>query len=109
MSDMQIERVLAQMRAIAERAGASGGASASEAPGSASAPFSTLLRESLTEVNAAQQRADDLSTRFAAGAADASLPEVMLSIQKASLELEAVTQVRNRLVAAYQEIMNMPV
>jgi flagellar hook-basal body complex protein FliE len=127
MSDMQIQQVLAQMRALAERAGPGGqgafnvGAAARSAVGSLSAPgatagagapgatFSTLLRESLADVNNAQRVADRQSARFVAGAPDVSLPEVMVSVQKASLELEAVTQVRNRLIAAYQEIMNMPV
>jgi flagellar hook-basal body complex protein FliE len=120
MSDMQIQQVLAQMRALADRVGHSpaGGAASSvgaigaNAAGAAGAPaakFSTLLRESLGEVNAAQRVADQQSARFVAGAPDVSLPEVMVSVQKASLELEAVTQVRNRLIAAYQEIMNMPV
>jgi flagellar hook-basal body complex protein FliE len=127
MSDMQIQQVLAQMRALADRAGhspsregasslggtgaigagnAAGRAAASGGPG---ATFSTLLRESLAEVNDTQRVADQQSARFVAGAPGVSLPEVMVSVQKASLELEAVTQVRNRLVAAYQEIMNMPV
>ena len=40
---------------------------------------------------------------------DASLPEVMIAVQKASVSFEAVTQVRNKLLSAYQEIMNMQV
>jgi flagellar hook-basal body complex protein FliE len=130
MSDMQIRQVLAQMRALTERAGnpwggegaagpsaasrttsagAAGGTTAAGAAGAPGATFSTLLRESLAEVNETQRVADRQSARFVAGAPDVSLPEVMVSVQKASLELEAVTQVRNRLIAAYQEIMNMPV
>jgi flagellar hook-basal body complex protein FliE len=127
MSDMQIQQVLAQMRALAERAGHSSGAGAGVGAGAAAGTnalrggaglgtpqasgtsFSNLLRESLAEVNDVQRVADQQSARFVAGAADVSLPEVMVSVQKASLELEAVTQVRNRLIAAYQEIMNMPV
>lgn len=127
MSDMQIQQVLAQMRALAERAGHSPGAGAGAGVGAGAAAgksalgggagvpqaagtsFSNLLRESLAEVNSAQRVAEQQSARFAAGAPDVSLAEVMVSVQKASLELEAVTQVRNRLIAAYQEIMNMPV
>jgi flagellar hook-basal body complex protein FliE len=42
------------------------------------------------------------------GDMNASLPEVMIALQKASLSFQAMTEVRNRLVSAYQEIMNMP-
>jgi flagellar hook-basal body complex protein FliE len=38
-----------------------------------------------------------------------ALPEVMIAWQKASLSFQAMTEVRNRLVNAYQEIMNMPI
>ncbi len=113
MSDMQIQQVLAQMRALAERAGSAGPAAprgeGAEASGATGADFGRLLQQSLEQVNDAQQQADHMTTRFIQGAPDASLPEVMVSVQKASLEFEAVTQVRNRLVAAYQEIMNMSV
>jgi len=37
------------------------------------------------------------------------LPEVMIALQKASLSFQAMTEVRNRLVSAYQDIMNMPI
>ena len=43
------------------------------------------------------------------GDKSASLPEVMIALQKASLSFQAMTEVRNRLVNAYQEVMNMPI
>ena len=105
MSDMQIQQVLASMRALQakvpvapDRAAESGGVS-----------FGALLKQSLNEVNAAQQTAGQLATRFQQGDPSVSLPEVMVSMQKSSLHFEAATQVRNRLIAAYQEIMNMQV
>jgi flagellar hook-basal body complex protein FliE len=105
MSDMQIQQVLAQMRALSARA--------SEAPVQGGAvqggEFANLLRQSLDSVNTAQKASAELSTRFVAGDSSVSLPEVMVTMQKSSLQFEAVTQVRNRLVAAYQEIMNMQV
>lgn len=105
MSDMQIQNVLAQMRALSARA--AGGAEA--ASGTQRADFASLLKESVDQVNAAQQQASRLATRFEQGAPDVSLADVMISSQKASLQFEAVTQVRNRLISAYQEIMNMQV
>lgn len=105
MSDMQIQQVLAQMRALSARA-ANETPAASEVQGG---NFAELLKESVTQVNAAQQQAGDLAARFEQGAPDVSLAEVMVSMQKASLQFEAVTQVRNRIVSAYREIMNMQV
>jgi flagellar hook-basal body complex protein FliE len=46
---------------------------------------------------------------FELGTGEASVAEVMVAMQKASLSFEAVTQVRNRLVEAYRDIMNMPI
>ncbi len=60
-------------------------------------------------MNDAQQHASDLKIGFASGTSDKSLAEVMIASQKASLSFRAVVEVRNKLVSAYQDIMNMPV
>lgn len=71
--------------------------------------FSTVIRRSLDQVNHAQQRASGLARDFEIGAPDANLTEAMIAMQKASLSFQYTLQVRNKLVSAYQEIMNMPV
>ncbi len=71
--------------------------------------FSSLLSNSLNAVNEAQQSAGAQAAAFEAGAPDADLTQVMISLQKASLSFQAMTEVRNKLVNAYQEVMNMPV
>ena len=114
MSDMQIQQVLAQARALAQRAAGAGAfdgprGHTSETPRAQGPDFFSVLKQSLDQVNSLEQRADDLATQFSAGIGNASLPDVMIAEQKASLGFEAVTQVRNRLLQAYQEIMNMPV
>ncbi len=105
MSDMQISQVLAQMRALAQDAGVTERA----APGAGSADFAQLLKQSLDQVNATQQVSRTLSTAFEQGDPNVSLAEVMVGMQKASVSFEAVNQVRNRLLSAYQDIMSMPV
>jgi len=104
MSDMQIQQVLASMRALQSRLPVTPETAATQGVN-----FANVLKESLGEVNQAQQSATALATRFQQGDPGVGLPEVMISMQKASLHFEAATQVRNRLVAAYQEIMNMQV
>ena len=71
--------------------------------------FGDLLRTSLHAVNDAQQHSKTLKTDFLNGTGEQSLAEVMIASQKADLSFRAVTEVRNKLVTAYQDIMNMPV
>ncbi len=71
--------------------------------------FGDLLTSSINVVNDAQQQAGALKTGFQNGSTDNSLAEVMIAAQKADLSFRAVTEVRNKLVSAYQDIMNMPV
>ena len=78
-------------------------------PGAAKVNFADALKNSLGEVSAAQKGAGDLGKRFTMGDDSVSLSEVMVSMQKASIGFQATVQVRNKMVSAYQEIMNMQV
>lgn len=105
MSDMQIQQVIHQMRALAERSPAQPAAQpAAEGPG-----FATLLKESLDTVNQAQSESRRLQEAFQSGAPGVNLAQVMVAAQKSSIGFEATLQVRNRLLEAYREIMNMQV
>ena len=73
------------------------------------AEFGSLLKDSLHAVNEAQQISRQAKAEFLSGTGDKSLAEVMVASQKANLSFRAVTEVRNKLVTAYQDIMNMPV
>jgi flagellar hook-basal body complex protein FliE len=67
------------------------------------------LKQGIDQVNSAQQKATSLATQFEQGVPGIELPQVMLEMQKASVSFRAVTEVRNKLVDAYQSIMNMPI
>ena len=56
-----------------------------------------------------QVSAAQTAEAFEQGLTEATLPEVMIALQKANLSFQAMTEVRNRLVTAYQDIMNMPI
>ena len=71
--------------------------------------FSTLMRNAINEVNAQQKAAAKMSDAFDRGVSGVELTDVMIQMQKANVSFEAITQVRNRLVSAYQDIMNMPI
>src|SRR5262245_44744407 len=71
--------------------------------------FSAVLKAALDGVNAAQTGADQLAKAFQTGDAKVGLEETMVAIAKANVEFQTLVQARNRLVAAYHEIMNMQV
>jgi flagellar hook-basal body complex protein FliE len=60
-------------------------------------------------VNETQTSAAEMAAALERGDQAVALPEVMIALQKASLSFQAMTEVRNRLVNAYQEVMNMPI
>lgn len=107
MNDTQINSVLRQMRQVANQLELR--PPAAERTPAGDQGFAGLLKASLEQVNATQSQATDLATRFELQDPNVSLPEVMVAMEKASVSFEAVKQVRNRVVAAYQEIMNMPI
>jgi len=74
-----------------------------------SSGFSALLRYAVEQTNSSQLEAGKLAESYQLGNKDIQLAEVMVAMQKASLSFSAITEVRNRLVSAYQEIMNMQV
>lgn len=109
MSDISsINQVLAEMRRLtaAAQSAPPGDADGAQGPG---ADFAALLKQSVDQVNETQQAAGRLSAAFSAGNPDVNVTEVMVALQKAGVAFQAMTEVRNRLVTAYQDIMSMPV
>jgi flagellar hook-basal body complex protein FliE len=102
MSEMNVNRMLAQMRAMSLEAG-----NKTEQT-SGNMDFSALLKQTINSVNETQQTAQKMAEAFETGESKVSLAEVMLTSQKASVSFQAMLQVRNKLVDAYQDIMNMP-
>ena len=107
MSDMDINLVLAQMRAMSTAARGSETEQAVE--GASKVDFSTVMKNSLEQVSESQIQARELATSFESGDTSVDLPEVMVALQKANISFQAITQVRNKLLNAYQEVMNMQV
>ncbi|WP_166260833.1 flagellar hook-basal body complex protein FliE [Marinobacter salicampi] len=71
--------------------------------------FSDMLSQAVGKVNDLQQTAGDMRTAYETGDPTMDLARVMIASQKASVSFEALTQVRNRVVRAYEDVMNMPV
>jgi len=71
--------------------------------------FSDMLGQAVNKVHETQQVSSQLASAFEMGQGGVDLTEVMIASQKASVSFQALTQVRNKLVQAYQDIMQMPV
>lgn len=106
MNEISPQQLLNQIRALNAEITAPSPAVVDSAPDSG---FGDLLRNSIDGVSDSQNTAQALKHAFETGTGDASLAEVMIASQKADLSFRAMTEVRNKLVTAYQEIMNMPV
>lgn len=120
MSDLHINQVLSQIRALQGQA--SGGISTGLARGvgsplgapvgvaeQSSVSFTSILKNGLDHVNGVQQQAKKTVTDFQRGVPGVELPQVMLDLQKSSITFRGAVEVRNKMVSAYQEIMNMPI
>jgi len=105
MSQMEIDRVLAQIRALSTQVRPS--ATPASQPKAGVSEFANILKSGIEQVNQQQQRAGQLADSFERGTPGVELPQVMLEMQKASVSFRALNEVRNRLISAYQEIMNM--
>ena len=116
MSTIDVNSVLAQIRTLSAQTqgfakpieqtgatGALGGAAAANQGG-----FGTLVGKAIGEVNSAEQTAATLQNKFDLGDPSTDLSSVMLATSKAQLQFRAMVEIRNRLVSAYQDIMNMP-
>lgn len=102
--------LLVQLRAMAQDAGIppSQAAGSELRPAAETIEFSKVLQNSLQAVNTRSVEAKELRESFEAGSPNVELADVMIAAQKARISFEALTQVRNKMVSAYKEIMSMP-
>ncbi|MGK6318451.1 flagellar hook-basal body complex protein FliE [Sphingomonas sp. DT-204] len=110
---MGVDRVMELRAQILERNAAlqRANAAAAAAPvGQASpvASFTDTFKQAVTSVNESQAQAGALSAAYERGET-IDIAKVMLARQEASIGFEATLQVRNKLLAAYKDIMSMPV
>ena len=110
---MAVAGVLSALSSINSLANtpAAGEASSSPAasPGTSAASFSDTLQSALNRVDTSVASADHKATAYASGDQSVSLSDVMVSLEQANLALQAATAVRDKVVAAYSNVMNMQV
>lgn len=107
METQGIDQMLSVLRATAAQAG--GRVAEAQSVPAGGADFAQILQNSIDQVNQTQQQAEGMAANFAAGDGNANLHEVMISLQKANISFQEMVQVRNKLVSAYNDVMNMQV
>lgn len=71
--------------------------------------FGDMLSQAVNSVNDVQKASGELKTAYEMGDPNVDITRVMIASEKASISFEALTQVRNRVVQSYEDIMNMPI
>jgi flagellar hook-basal body complex protein FliE len=106
MSDIDISQAISQLQAMAA---AAQGQVAPKADAGNDGEFGALLKSAIDNVNDIQQQAGKVSDSFEKGDPQTDLTEVMVALQKAKISFQAMVEVRNKLVVAYQDVMNMQI
>lgn len=110
---MDIKPINAQIAQAVSALKASAAAVRPDAASNAGAPgrfdFAASLNSALEGVSKSQHGATELQRQFQLENPNVSLEETMIAMNKSSLSFQAAVQVRNKLVQAYEQVMNMPV
>ncbi|HEY4542310.1 MAG TPA: flagellar hook-basal body complex protein FliE [Noviherbaspirillum sp.] len=105
----RIEAMIAQLRTAATKPASAAPELVAAEKMAPKTDFASALKSTLDQVNQAQRNSEVLTQRFVMGDDSVNLSDVMINSQKASISFHATVQVRNKLVSAYQDIMNMGV
>ncbi len=101
-----IQSTLQQIQALA---GQAAGKSSPVVNDDTTGSFAGALQDSIRRINQLQTASDTRRDAFLAGDQGLALNDVMVDMQKASVAFQMGVQVRNRLVSAYKDVMNMQV
>lgn len=101
--------LLTQLRTMASQAGMQEAPVTEKTNEGQTTDFSELLKTSVEHVNDRSMKAREMVVAFEQGDPNVELSQVMIEMQKARISFETMSQVRNKMVSAYQEIMNMPI
>jgi len=102
----QMDQLLSELRSAAALAG---GKTADHAAPAGGPDFAQVLKSTIDQVSAAQVDARQMAEDFSSGQSEVNLQDVMINLQKANLSFQQMVQVRNKLVSAYHDIMNIQV
>ena len=107
---VEFNRLMLQMRSMQVEAMNRPQPVAPTAPQETKGPaFDDLLQQAVNRVNELQQTTSALQSGYERGEPGIDLAEVMVASQKSSVAFQAMTQVRNKLITAYEDLMKMPI
>ena len=109
MDTAGIEQMLSVLRSTAAQATGKPADASASTQASGGVDFAQVLKSSIDRVNETQNQADQLRDKLASGDNSQNLHEVMIALQTASVSFQEMVQVRNKLVTAYQDVMNIQV
>lgn len=115
---VDINRLLTEMRSIKSQTQAFGGmdgvngirqGGVNPVENKNRVEFGDVFSQAINKVNSVQQESGSMSKAYIKGDPNVSISDVMIASQKSSVAFQAATQVRNKLVEAYKDVMNMPI
>jgi flagellar hook-basal body complex protein FliE len=104
---MDMNRISSVTSPLAGRVG--GGASPKAVAGAGDTGFSGALKGALASVSNSQLQAAELQKQVQLENPNVSLEQTMVAMNNAQVGFQATLHVRNRMVQAYTDIMNMQV
>jgi len=108
MINNNINQVLNQMKAI-ESMARNQSIQTQKTDQTGASSFAGMMEKAIDQVNQTQMQAADLGKALEMGDPNVDLAQVMVAMQKSKVSFQALTEVRNKLLTAYQDVMNMPV
>lgn len=114
---VDINRLLLEMRSLKAQSQAFGGArqigrelAPGQGPEQVNGPrFQDLFSQAINKVNSVQQASAATANAYVRGDPSVDVTDVMIASQKSTVAFQAMTQVRNKVLEAYKDIMNMPI
>ena len=113
---IDVNRLLLEMRALKTQSQAFGGLEGvaardkiQDTQANGNVVFSDAMAQAINKVNDVQQASASIRSSYLQGDPNVDVTDVMIASQKASVAFESMVQVRNKLVEAYRDVMNMPI
>lgn len=109
MEISNVDNLLSQMQAAVSAAQGNALSAPKSTTAAGGVDFANVLKSSLDGVNQMQRESESMQKAFILGDDKVSLSDTMIAMQKSEISFQAAVQVRNKFVAAYNDIMNMQV
>lgn len=114
---VDINSLLTEMRNIKSQSQAFGGVKPvgqeqlrdDKVQGANGPKFNDVFAQAINKVNDVQQASGATASAYMHGDPSVDISDVMIASQKSSVAFQAATQVRNKVVEAYKDVMNMPI